>query len=306
MLCQWKFKKAPYYLFSSEEAANYSSNKEDDMLEATLSVNGIPFTLQAGSRNEDDYKANYIRAYIESDSPLGLDKRYYTAKLCRTEKPTSEQINAAVAKAEKILGEMGLGEWIIDNYTVSEIQYGDTQEFIININAVPLLKGIPTIHQALVSNLTASDVYSSNYQISNCQIQFSSDGSLIYFSLDSPIEIKEVVNENVAVIPISELLDLAKNNLVHSSFSQYDVQMQINPESKNIQCKVFVHEVKYALARIRVPETDENYYYVPSLTLYGNADFYNKTTGDFYFAHNDLTLLSLNAVDGTIVNSTNS
>ena len=303
--CQWTYKKAPYYLFSAEEAMSYNSTKEDDMIKATLNVNGVPFTFQAGSRNQDDYKANYFRAYIESDSPLGIDKRYYTAKLCRTEKPTSDQISAVLKKAETILSEMDLGEWIINNYEVSEVLYGDTQEFTIIVNAVPSLMGIPTIHQALVSNLTASDVYSSNYQISNCQFQFSANGDLIYFTLDSPIDIKEVINENVAVISISELLDLAKNNLKHSSFFQYDTQMQTDPESKNVKCKIYINETKYALARIRVPDTEENYYYVPSLTIYGDAEFYNKTTDEFYFSNNGLTLLSLNAVDGTIINATN-
>lgn len=304
--CQWKFKKAPYYLFSATEAAQCSTKNEDDMLKATTTVNGVPFTLQFGTRNEDDYKANYIRAYIDSDSPLSIDKRYFTAQLCRTEKPTDNQIEYAALRAQEILDELGLGQWVINQNEVVEQFYGDTPEYIIDIKAVPVLAGVPAIYQAAISNLTEKDVYASNYQISSVNIQFSPNGELIYFSLDSPIDIENVVNDNVAVISMNELLYLAKTNLMHSSFPQYDVQMQADPKSKNIECEINIHKVKYALARIRVPNTEESYYYVPSLTLYGDAEFYNKTTGNFCFSYQDLTLLSLNAVDGTIINNTNS
>lgn len=304
--CQWKYQKAPFYLFSATEAAQCSTKNEDDMLKATTTVDGVPFTLQFGTRNEDDYKANYIRAYIDSDSPLGIDERYFTAKLCRTEKPTTSQVEYAVLSAQEILDELGLGQWVIDQYGVVEQLYGDTSEYTIDIKAVPVLEGIPTIYQASIPNLTENDVYASNYQMSRVLIQFSPNGELIYFSLDSPIDIESVINRNVAVISIDNLLELAKTNLMHSSFSQYDVQMQADPESQDIKCAVNIHKVKYALARIRVPNTEESYYYVPSLTLYGDAEFYSKSTDDFCFSYQDLTLLSLNAVDGTILNNTNS
>lgn len=304
--CQWEFKKAPYYLFSYDEASMCRTENEDDMLKATTSIDGIPFTLQFGTRNAEDYKANYIRVYIDSDSPLGIDRRYFTAQLCRTKEPTTTQIENAVLRAEQILDEMKLGQWTVERYEVVEKHYGDTAEYIIDIKAVPVLEKVPTIYQAPISDLTANDVYASNYQMSSVQIQFSPNGQLISFSLDSPIDIESIINKNVAVIATKELLDLAKTNLMHSSFSQYDVQMQVNPESKNIKCIIRINKAKYALARIRVPNTDANYYYVPSLTLYGDAEFYNKTTDDFYFSYQGLTLLSLNAVDGTIINNTNS
>ena len=184
--------------------------------------------------------------------------------------------------------------------------YGDIAEYMIDVRAVPMLNGIPTIYQAPISNLTADDVYASNYQMSSIQIQFSPNGQLIYFSMDSPVDIEETINSNVAVIPTDELLDLAKTNLMLSTFSQYDIGAQISPSSQNIICKVTISKVTYALARIRKPNTDTSYYYIPALTIYGDAGFYNKATGDFYFSNDDLTLLSLNAVDGSIVNSTNS
>lgn len=305
--CEWEFKKAPYYLFSANEAASYGDmENEDDMIKATVSVDGVPFTLQVGSRNKNDYKSNYIRAYIDSDSPLGIDRRYFTAQLCRTERPTPDQVEHTVLRAQQILDEMELGHWVVDRYEVVEHLYNDEAEYIIEVCAVPVLAGISTIYQAPISNLTEPDVYASNYQMSNVQFQFSPQGQLIYFSMDSPIDIEKTINNNVAVISTDELLDLAETNLKHSSFSQYDVQMQTNPESKNIRCVVNIRKAKYALARIRVPDTDANYYYVPSLSLYGDAEFYNKTTDDFYFSYQDMTFLSLNAIDGTIINSTNS
>lgn len=179
--CQWTFRKAPFYLFSAAEATQYQSDKEDDMLKATTNVSGIPFTLQFGTRNQNDYKANYIRVYIDSDSPLGIDKRYFTAQLCRTEKPTPEQVEKILSQTVEVLDDLGLGTWTVDKCEIVKKFYGDIAEYMIDVRAVPMLNGIPTIYQAPISNLTADDVYASNYQMSSIQIQFSPNGQLIYF-----------------------------------------------------------------------------------------------------------------------------
>ena len=90
--------------------------------------------------------------YIDSDSPLGIDKRYFTAQLCRTEKPTPEQVEKILSQTVEVLDDLGLGTWTVDKCEIVKKFYGDIAEYMIDVRAVPMLNGIPTIYQAPISN----------------------------------------------------------------------------------------------------------------------------------------------------------
>lgn len=304
--CQWKFKKAPYYLFSAADAAAADNSKESDMLRATVSVNGVPFVFRAERRNLDDYKVNYISANIESDSPDDIDRTYFTAQLCRTDKPTDEQVKAVKAKAESILEQLQLGQWQIDNCYVETATMGQAVNYSVRVTAIPVLEGVATIGQQSVANLNESDVYASNYQMPRVRFQYSANGELVSFLLESPIDSTKVLNSNVKALGMDELMEKAKTFFELSTLSQYDKDNRLGTNSTNVKCLLNVNDVKYSLARIRVPETEASYYYVPALTLFGNAEFQNVETGETYFSNDNLLLLTLNAVDGTVINTTNS
>ena len=303
--CAWKFKKAPFYLFSAEDAASWNSAKEDDMIKATVNINGVPFTFSAGTRKQDDYKANYISAYIESDSPDAIDSVFFQSQLCRTSKPTSMQIESAKEKAEKLLDQFNLGEWIVDQCYLDTQFFGEIPEYRICVNAIPIFMDIPALRQAEIYSLTDPDVYASNYQMSTIEFKFSANGDLVHFMFHSPIDIYNVLNSNVAMMNLDELLEKAKTYFTHSTFAQFDTLMMFDPVSKDVICNLDICDISYNLARIRVPDSDANYYYVPSLSFYGNVHFICKETGDTYYYNEHLMLLTINAIDGTIINSTN-
>ena len=104
---------------------------------------------------------------------------------------------------------------------------------------------------------------------------------------------------------MDELMEKAKVFFELSTFSKYDKDNRLSGAETDVQCVLSVNDVKYSLARIRVPNTDASYYYVPALTIFGNAEFKNIATGETYFSNEDLLLLTLNAVDGTVINTTN-
>lgn len=304
--CQWIFKKAPYYLLPASEAATADNSRESDMLRATVSVNGIPFVFRAETRNLDDYKVNYISANIESDSPDDIDRTYFTAQLCRTDKPTDEQVEAVKAKAESILEQLQLGQWQVDNCYVETTTLGQAVNYSVYVTAIPILEGIATISQQTVANLNDPNVYASNYQIPSVRFQYSAKGELVSFLLESPIDSTKVINSNVKAMPMDELMEKAKTYFELSTSSTYDNDNRLNNSATDVRCMLSVNDVKYSLARIRVPETEASYYYVPALTLFGNAEFQDVETGETYFANDDILLLTLNAVDGTVINTTNS
>lgn len=303
--CQWTFKKAPYYLLSASEAATMNSSNESDMLRATVSVNGIPFVFRAETRNLDDYKVNYISANIESDSPDDIDRVYFTAQLCRTEKPSDEQVAAVKSKAEAVLKQLQLGQWQIDDCYVETTTLDTAVEYSVYVTAIPVLEGVATISQQSIANLNDPNVYASNYQMPHVQFRYSAQGELVSFLLESPIDSTKVINSNVKAMTMDELMEKAKVFFELSTFSKYDKDNRLSGAETDVQCVLSVNDVKYSLARIRVPNTDASYYYVPALTIFGNAEFKNIATGETYFSNEDLLLLTLNAVDGTVINTTN-
>ena len=91
-----------------------------------------------------------------------------------------------------------------------------------------------------------------------------------------------------------------------SDYYQYDKSFVIDFASEKIGCTVDVCDCAYQMSRIKVPNTDDHYYYVPSLQLQGNIQVYGKASGDTYYAsESPETLLTLNALDGSILNATN-
>lgn len=272
VLCQWQFKKIPYYYLPKAEINALDLDRENDGVQAALLLDGIPYRFNAETRNKDDYKVNYINAYIyDGISPDFIDSRIFRADLCRTEKPTDAQISMVKALAERMLTEMELGDWMVDECYISTISYGNAAEYTICINAVPVLNGTKVLRQPQLLSLTSEDTYASNYNMTDASFQFSANGDLLNFVLYSPIDIANVVNDNVAVMNIDDLLEKGKTYLEHSDFSQYDSNMLFNPEDENIACSVSVNKIEYALSRIRVPNTEASYYYIPSLAFYGDV-----------------------------------
>ena len=76
--------------------------------------------------------------------------------------------------------------------------------------------------------------------------------------------------------------------------------MQFIPEEA--LCKVTVSEIRCGLSRIKAPEQENCYYYVPSIAFYGTEENQGIQTGKtYYYSEKPELLLLLNALDGNII-----
>ena len=305
--CEWSFKKIPFYQLPRDEAAAVNSSTETDSIQASLKIDQVPYRFIVETRDQADYKANYINAYIyDGISPGFIDERIFNATLCRTDKPDDSQIQTIRQQAEDILRKMELGEWKIDECYLSEVFYGEIPEYFINIRAVPVLNGVAAIRQAQPTELTSDDVYAANYAMTDVQFRFAPNGELLNFVMQSPIDVVQVLNDNVKVLGIMDMIEQAKTTLSYSDYHQYDQQFLIESAKEPLQCSVKICDVMYNLNRIRVPNTEANYYYVPCMTLQGTVEFTGKESGSLYYiSDTPIPLVAINAVDGSIINVTN-
>ena len=171
----------------------------------------------------------------------------------------------------------------------------------------PVFGGVPALDGQLIY-LTGSDANTSSYKISCASFRFSANGDLISFDLESPVDVKSVVNEGVATLPLEELMDRVKNHFSLTGLEetkQYGVMNSWYPEP--MTCRVTISELEYGLARMNVPNQEGVFYYSPAIVVYGHPDFYSQATGEhlenfFETGQNErYDLVWINAVDGSIL-----
>lgn len=132
--CQWVMKKTSYYMLPENEYAAADTSRDNDEISAQFDVNGIPYYFTVATRNMNDFKVNMISCTIDSGlSPSNLDRRIFTANLCRTEKPTDNEMAAVKSQAADMLEQMELGDWMIDKCELQTTYYGNVPEYSIVI-----------------------------------------------------------------------------------------------------------------------------------------------------------------------------
>ena len=295
-------------------------NLEDynDAINVVTCVDGIRYAVDYSSRNKDDYKLNQVYAYLsDAWSPQWLDVDIMTAELTRTEKPTEEQMEAAAEKAQKLLDEMGLGQWQVDQCYLETLYKDDVPEYRIFVTAVPLIEGISAIRRPQLENIKSKNAYASNYYLTDARLVFSAEGKLVDFALYSPIDVKEVLNDNVATMTMDELVQRAKDHLTLSDKEAYGLagewlDLAEHGAGEDFVCKIELCEMEYGMFRVKVPNTDESYYYVPGAMFYATIDYCGNESGEIYASSGTdfgdgrvIPLLALNAVDGSVITLTN-
>ena len=176
------------------------------------------------------------------------------------------------------------------------------------MNAVPIFEGIPAVRQPQLDNLKSTETYASNYYYSDANFELSPDGTVLSCTIFSPVDVVKVLNNNVQTLSFDELLEKVKS---HLSLYDYNEYMGLSTKSdEEISCTVSITGMEYGLTRVKVPDTNDSYYYVPAVTFRGNYQAYTQS-GKLWFDSNDWwngeqqTLLVLNAVDGSVINVSN-
>lgn len=309
--CDWSLKKERHYNNNEFETEGRLLKDDADILIATAEKNGIEYNFSAISKNNGAYKVN--RLNLNLTEGLGLypvDMAIYRAMLCRTDAPTQAQIDEIVSKAMHMLEDMQLGHWYLYSTDIEEEKIGDANEYAINIVAAPTFYGDKVL---LGQNLGASKAdYAASYPATYAEFSFSANGDLLYFNLDSPVDVVETKNERVATLSITELMELCKQNLSYRDIGGFGLPLETieyyeNSYGEKILCNVKISEAKYGLGRRIVANSNDHYYYIPVLVLGGTAEYIGENSGLCYFSSNYISdennsaLVWINAVDGSII-----
>lgn len=302
--CMWKWKKTLDYLLSEEELIGIDTSDSNDEISAQLTYDDIPYYFTASTHNKSDYKVNLLSAYIYAGmGPANLDDNIIRAQLTRTAEPIQSDIDAVKAKAEKMLAEMDLGTWQIDECYVNEREYGEATEYTICVNAVPVLGNTSTLRHTQLASLKNKDGYAAEQYYTDVNFVFSVEGDLISFNMYTPVEIEEIINTS-EVMSVSSLLERVQVFLTNTDSYAYGYGNYLPLIDESVQCIVDISSAEVGLSRIKVQNEDDSYFYVPSVSLKGIATYVGeKTDRVFYASTEPESILCINAIDGTVISA---
>ncbi len=308
-VCEWIFKPESDYF-------DDGSSEGTTTIRASVENGSLRYTFDALHRDEYDYRLNNLNFNI---GRWGADdKELYYAKLLRTGKPTQQQIDAARDKAQTILDRLnalGMDQWQIANVVVNTLGSGKYAEYTIRIEAVLVFNGVPALNGQLSSRTVDEGTYAPVYYRTGLYIDFSANGDLIFFAIESPLTVRQTLNDNVLTMTTDELLEKALNQLklsdIGNGYGLPSAKMISDYETykkEKLTCTIDLTSIHYdlSLGRIKAPGDDDTYYYVPFFTLNGTVNYYGADSGNLVMSSADIDgpdqpLICLNAIDGTVV-----
>ena len=311
-ICDWTLKKERVYNDSEMEIGNRVLDDDMDVLYANAQKNGVEYLYSVLRHTGNTYKLNSIHLQLtEGIGLMPVDQAIYRSMLCRTEKPTEEQITAVSQKAQTMLEQMQLGSWEIVSTEVEVSNSGAAPEYTIRLQAQPLINGVSAILGQ--PNSVHQDSYAPTYQMTSAYFVFSANGDIVEFSMISPIDVIDVPNQNVSTISVEELAEKCMQQLSLSDRATYGLPDYFIEETEDytgekLLCQVSITEAEYGLGRVKVPNTDDNYYYIPVLTFRGTVVYISEKSGTVYYDNTPINsdekppiLLCINAIDGSII-----
>lgn len=306
--CDWTMKKSSLYLLEKDELTTADLSQDNDEVCTQFVSDGIPYRLSVSTRNQNDFKINLITCTIDDGvSPKNIDEQIFSSKLCRVAKPGEQQVTAIREKAENYLKLFDLGRWQVDECYVKTRYVGETPEYTVRVSALPDFDGIPALRQTQLTSLRNPSGYAPSQYFTDAQFVFSPDGSLISFIMYTPLEVQEKVKVTDTVMSADSLLLRAQEQLILTDSHSYGLGDFVSIIPEALSCNVNISTMDFGIARIKTPEQDDSYYYVPAITFKGCAEYIGQETGKVYYQDDsEVALITLNAVDGTVINSTNS
>lgn len=287
--CEWVFHTEDYYAEQGLGIA-YDDNSLLEIM-ATAWVDGTPYKFLATNRDAPDYRLHSIYAYID-------DMLVRPAQKYSREEITDDDVAAMTARAEAILADMDMGDWVIDTAIVGTRMDDDGGEpfNILTITACPVYNGVKVLHQPQLVTLKSEDAYAANYYYEEIIFTFSG-GRLTSFFFESPLDTIDS-SGNVAILPFDDITN------------KFETQMRLSSAAYTLfadHAEVEITRAELGLARIRVPNSDSQFYLTPAYTFYGVSTLYDENGTEIVlpFSNNKTEdiLLTINAVDGSIINT---
>lgn len=302
--CDFTYQNDAYYHDAPGNASDEAVAESGNSIAAWVEMGGYSYKYQVTTRDKDDFKINNI--YVSMEWPVSnseLDSRVPRWIHCTT-KPTEEHIADVKNRASEILNHMGLGYWIIDEVYVETHTYNnpDVPEYIIKVNAVPIVDGVPAIRwgqHGTINTKSDNDVV-DNYYLPMAAFSYAADGTLLDMILYSPME-ETVLSRTNTGLSNQALLEIAVEELKKININDCGLNVDEMGYHPRPNCDVEISNIRVGYARVRVAGTDATYRYIPALSLYGRKTYTFANGDKLDWMDQPENVLTLNALDGSVL-----
>lgn len=302
--CSWEFHPRSWYYnqaWVNEDDPEEISNNKSQWIVATSERNGLPYIYSVCNREEEDYRIHNITCEVNWE--LMEEELIYSTQI-----PAEAEIKEAQAEAEAMLNAMDLGEWVIDSCVTQEIGSPDgSSKYTIVVTACPVYNGVKVSHQQQLESLRTDDAYASNYYYEEMIFSFSG-GNLVSFMYQSPLDVVDMVNKNVAILSFEEAMEKFKSQMQMSLLAEdpYAISDSYQAERKDVG----VYQAELGLVRTRIKDNSTDFYLLPAYTFRASYILYDQNGALVFdskiFEQTGLgtkELLVINAVDGSVINT---
>ena len=302
--CQWTLKNSAYYSYAPENTSSDMLADFGDAIEAYVQKDGVTYHFEAYTRDKENFKINNI--FVWPEWPVGfseLERLTLYRSLCASE-PTPAQIEDAQNRASQILAEMNLGQWYLDRCYVEVITYHnpDVPEYVIHVNALPLLDGAEDLARIQHSNINQNSqepTCADNYYLTQAEFTFAPGGELLELNVYSPMDVT-LSGKADQVWRADDLLSKVEEELKNSSINDYGLDVD-EMGYEGARCSVSISQIRTGMARVRMEGTEEGYRYVPALAVYGTAQYQFSDGNKLQATEEPYNLMMLNALDGSVI-----
>ena len=308
--CDWEFHPHDWYVQSGWAVPVIYDPAEigdtvSQYIAAETERDGLPYLFVVCNREAEDYRFHGIACQVYNNT---TGKPIYAA-----EEPTQADMDKARAEAQALLDAMDLGDWVIDSCAATDLPPGANWSIVVK--ACPVHNGVKSVYLQQMGYLDKYDAYASNYYFEEMTFTFGKEGCLVSFKYQSPMEVVETVNDNVAILSFEEAMETVKSRLQMTTLTSdpYGLERFYNmlmfyPAS---DMTVHVEQAELGLVRTRIKDNAEDFYLLPAYVFRAYYELFDKN-GEFIVDSREFMsldavtmgdLIVVNAVDGSVINT---
>lgn len=280
----WTFHPQYYYdsyVSIDENPEEFLNLNKTKSLNIQTEVDGLPYDFQVTNREEADFRIHSLYwgcANFDGYAEAGFED-------------SSEE---AISLVSRTLEEGGLTNWEL--YSCEKKERRGMAWY--DLQFIPSYEGVKVLKQDQMETVKSEDSYAANYYYESVTAQVS-DGKLISLMYISPLDVVEVKNPDVELIPFADIQNrMTEQMKLQYTQAAFGIQDEPGNRSSRFLC---IDEVELGLARIKIADNESDFYLVPAWNLNGRIGYKKEETTSY--SDEKYTFLTVNAVDGSVINT---
>ena len=284
----WEFHPSAYY--DAEFGLSPNSEEEQSLdktqtLKIEADIDNSTYQIWANNRQADDFMWQNV---------------WFTTPYETYEwEHLSEGEENAKTLVQDTLKELGLDTWKVYSCTPVELENHVAYYHVLCQNSYG---GIPIAVLPQLETIKG-DEYAAKYYYESLEFDVS-NGRIRFALWESPMDQIAVENENVSTLSFEEIMKRFQTQM-EVQYTENNVRGGDEPETENDKYFIQVNRIEQELVRIKIPDNEKEFYLVPAWNFYGtiNGQEAEREGGEGGITDLGSPLLTLNAVDGTVINT---